>query len=158
MTRPANKHTSLQTRVIVGSLSLSVTTMTPIWLAWPQNLACQHRLGAPWRQVGLPSRHLGAPWCHLGASLAHYGNILTPYWALLVAILKKILLEPSGIYFKIGLLDHIWSLLGAIFVNLDAILVYVDAILSSCAPSRYHVGAISAHIGAILALPRSGKR
>ena len=83
-----------------------------------------------------PSRHLGPPWCHLGASLAHYGTILTPYWALLVTILKKILLEPSGIYFKIGLLDHIWSLLGAIFVNLDAILVYVDAILSTCAPSR----------------------
>ena len=143
MTRPANKHTSLQTRVIVGSLSLSVPTMTPIWLAWPQNLACQHRLGTPRRQ--------------LGASLAHFGNILPPYWALLVAILKKILLQPSRIYFKIGL-DYIWSLVGAIFVNLDAILVYVDVILSTCAPSRYHVGAISAHIGAILALPRSGKR
>ena len=98
MTRPANKHTLLQTRVIVGSLSLSVTAMTLIFLAWPQNLACQHSLDAPWRHLGLPSRHLGSPWCHLGASLAHFGIILTPYWDLLVAILKKSCLSHVGFF------------------------------------------------------------
>ena len=149
MTRPANKHTSLQTRVIVGSLSLSVPAMTPIWLAWPQNLACQHSLGAPWRHLGLPSPHLGSPWCHLGSSLA-------PYWDLLVAILKKSCFSQVGSISRSDCWTTFWSLLGAIVVNLDAILVYVDAILSTRAPSRYHVGAISAHIGVILALPRSG--